>query len=94
MFAEAKRQPRILGGKVAERGPHPYMVTLCRDARPQNYCGGAIINEYWVLTAAHCQLPHDKVIRVKVGKHSLSTFEDTEHEIEVAQFVIHGNYRT
>lgn len=34
-------------------GPHPYMVSV-RDSDGDHFCGGVVISENAVLTAAHC----------------------------------------
>jgi len=47
----------ILGGENSKLGEFPWMVLLRRD-RPRNriwwHCGGALINKWFVITAAHC----------------------------------------
>lgn len=45
--------PRIVGGQLAEPKEWPWMVALLRD-RDLHYCGGALITDLHVLTAAHC----------------------------------------
>ncbi|XP_058809925.1 chymotrypsin-1-like [Phymastichus coffea] len=46
---------RIVGGKLAEVGEFPYMVSL--RMRNNHFCGGALITKRHVLTAAHCIYP-------------------------------------
>ncbi|XP_072035616.1 mannan-binding lectin serine protease 1-like [Amphiura filiformis] len=54
---EAQRS-RIVGGQEANEGSWPWMVHLQMRAPTfgldGNTCGGSLLNEYWVVTAAHC----------------------------------------
>ncbi|XP_053684226.1 chymotrypsin-2-like [Sabethes cyaneus] len=44
---------RIVGGSNADEGQFPYQVSL-RSAANGHFFGGSIINNNWVMTAAHC----------------------------------------
>ncbi|CAD7701089.1 unnamed protein product [Ostreobium quekettii] len=44
----------ISGGTTAKPGRYPYIVSLRRRATRAHYCGGTLIAEDMVLTAAHC----------------------------------------
>ena len=45
--------PYIIGGRNAIDGDAPWQVKLV-DTYANLICGGSIINETWILTAAHC----------------------------------------
>ncbi|XP_054553598.1 chymotrypsinogen B-like [Talpa occidentalis] len=46
---------RIVNGKTAVPGSWPWQVSLL-DSIGFHYCGGSLINESWVVTAAHCKV--------------------------------------
>ncbi len=45
-------QTRIVGGQEAVPHSWPWQVQI-KDG-PYHVCGGVILSEHWVLTAAHC----------------------------------------
>ncbi|XP_026666904.1 trypsin-4-like isoform X2 [Ceratina calcarata] len=81
---------RIVGGEPASIDEHPYQVSLRFSNR--HVCGGAIISEEWIVTAAHCvQSPYDYPISIKAGT---SDLRDEDAIIVVAKEIItHENYQ-
>lgn len=84
--------PRIVGGQDATPNAHPWMVRLNR-AGFGFFCGGSLIAERWVVTAAHCV--YNKVpstISVVLGDHIISINEPTEQQNGARIFFIHPQY--
>jgi len=46
--------PYIINGQWAARGAWPWQIMLKLNGRFQ--CGGVVLNNRWILTAAHCIL--------------------------------------
>ncbi|XP_045899465.1 tryptase-like [Micropterus dolomieu] len=44
---------KIVGGQVASAGSWPWQASL-QDTTGFHFCGGTLINNDWVMTAAHC----------------------------------------
>nr|AUI10838.1 putative PQM protease precursor [Amaurobius ferox] len=90
---------RIVGGKTAGHGDYPWMVSMQEKNKKGTFdhvCGGSIINENWIVTAAHCfDQPLDvKNYKAYVGLHSiLKTNEPTVQKHEIAQVFIHEDYK-
>ncbi len=59
-------QPQIVGGEPVETGKLPFMVSIQYERRGQtnHYCGGTLIDEDSILTAAHCT---DRITRVNTS---------------------------
>ncbi|XP_075155390.1 transmembrane protease serine 11D isoform X2 [Haematobia irritans] len=45
---------KIVNGTLALPGEFPYMVSLQLVRRHQHFCAGTILNQQWIITAAHC----------------------------------------
>ncbi len=51
--ADGSLRPRIYGGKSASNYTWSWTISL-RDEKNRHLCGGSILNEQYVITAAHC----------------------------------------
>ncbi|XP_076009385.1 serine protease 57-like [Genypterus blacodes] len=78
----------IVGGKDAPPHSRPYMASL--QFRGRNRCGGVLLREDFVLTAAHCRIP--QMYTVVLGVDALAANESTKQEFTALRSFQHPQY--
>ncbi|KAL0812067.1 hypothetical protein ABMA28_009457 [Loxostege sticticalis] len=89
-----RRMNRIVGGQETGINEFPMMVGLADNRISQIKCGGVIISNRYVLTAAHC-LDNQPIndLAVIVGEHDISTAETSATQgFRVTRAVVHPYY--
>ncbi|XP_005587397.1 complement factor D [Macaca thibetana thibetana] len=88
----AQPRGRILGGREAEAHARPYMASV--QVNGEHLCGGVLVAEQWVLSAAHClEDAADGKVQVLLGAHSLSQPEPSKRLYDVLRAVPHPDSR-
>ena len=88
---------RIVGGVVAPPDLHPFQVALLQKNVPSNYqaqfCGGSLVANQYIVTAAHCSDVLAKDVTVLVGTRTLIG-KGTTNRIDVSEIYIHPKYQS
>lgn len=85
---------RIVGGQPTRQGQYPSIVMILLDG--SQHCDGTIINEYHILTAAHCVQGRDDATRFSVvaGAYNTRQQEPGRVTVPVVQASYHPNYNS
>ncbi|CAK6432564.1 unnamed protein product [Pipistrellus nathusii] len=79
----------IIGGHESKPHFRPYMAYLSIKNEKSCWCGGVLVKNNFVLTAAHC---HRRSINVTLGAHNIKEKEKTWQEIPVRRAILHPDY--
>ncbi|CAH7470133.1 1810009J06Rik [Phodopus roborovskii] len=79
---------KIIGGYNCPKNSIPYQVSLNDNTGHQ--CGGSLISDQWVLSAAHCY--KGKRLQVRLGEHNIKVLEGGEQFIDAGKIIRHPKY--
>ncbi len=80
--------PQIVGGVEASEGEFPFIVSL--RSYYGHFCGGSLVKENWVLTAAHCT-SGGGIDSVRIGMLKQSDLSKSE-TFKVKKVIVHPQY--
>ncbi|XP_051948416.1 coagulation factor XI-like [Xyrauchen texanus] len=78
---------RVFGGVDSQLGNWPWQVSLQKWKK--HFCGGSIIANKWIITAAHCFSSSQTQLSVSVG---LTKLSEDEVKYEVEKVIMHPGY--
>ena len=93
----------IIGGKKAKVGEFPWQVALKTPGYKTPWCGGTLISDEWVLTAAHCTLvpfsnPSTAIalsdVEVMIGGLNYEKNKPKATFRDIVQIINHENYNS
>ncbi|MEQ2257714.1 Trypsin-1, partial [Ilyodon furcidens] len=77
---------KIVGGYECTPYSQPHQVSLNSG---YHFCGGSLVNEFWIVSAAHC---YKTRIEVRLGEHHININEGSEQFISSSNVIRHPSY--
>ena len=94
----AKRNTKIVGGKEAGVNEYPWQVGFKEKNKSYFFCGGALISNRWILSAAHCFCCSEgdadpAKYEAVLGEHDYKDITETKHVIKNIELILnHPKY--
>ena len=87
----ATAQQKVVGGVDVDIKDYPWQVALTSSPSGGGFCGGSIIGDSWVLTAAHC-VNGAGASNLFIRGGSSSSFASGGDSYSVNQIIVHPSY--
>lgn len=84
-FTRNSISKKIIGGEDATSSDYPWMVRLVQG-NGKVFCGGTLIADQWILTAAHCLIGKNGIRHAKVLVYSQDRFS-------VSKYISHPEFK-
>ena len=91
----------MIGGNIASSNAWPWLVNILDKSDSRQYCSGAIVDQQWILTAAHCFIYHENKSAITfpftnytyiVADHTYNVTDPYEFTVEPLQLFVHPKY--
>ncbi|XP_062278096.1 trypsin-1-like isoform X1 [Scomber scombrus] len=82
----AMEDDKIVGGFECTPHTEPHQVSMNAG---YHFCGGSLVSEDWVVSAAHC---YKSRIEVRLGEHHIGVTEGSEQFISASHIIRHPYY--
>ncbi|XP_068601779.1 coagulation factor X [Brachionichthys hirsutus] len=83
--------PRVVGGSLEKHGGSPWQV-LVRRSDGYGFCGGTLVSERWVVSAAHCF--QETADHVTIGDLDKKRLDPGEQLIKVQKVFVHPHFHS
>jgi len=88
------KERMIVGGIPAQANEFPWQVSI-QNRMGSHYCGGSIITDQWILTAAHCMVGDTPaVVQVSAGDHIRNAQSNVRQILYPERIIIHAAYNS
>uniref|UniRef100_A0A4X2M693 trypsin n=1 Tax=Vombatus ursinus TaxID=29139 RepID=A0A4X2M693_VOMUR len=84
--ASSSDDDKIVGGETCLESSVPFQASLNAG---YHFCGGSLINEQWVVSAAHC---YQSRIQVRLGEHNIEATDGNEQFIQSEKVIRHPRF--
>ena len=87
----ASAQQKVVGGVDVDIKDYPWQIALTSSPTGSGFCGGSIIGDSWVLTAAHC-VNGDNPSGLFIRAGASASFASGGDSYSVNQIIVHPSY--